>query len=389
MRRAGRKRGISALFREHVVRCAWWVAFAALAGMASSPAAAEAVSLSESLCGKQVVALGELPSHGEALAFQFKADLVQALVERCGFEAVLFEAPIYGFLGFSDAVRSGRAEQAQLDNAIGRFWRTQELAEWRQWLFGTAVGRRRLYVGGLDDQVSDTSDYAGQALPALIAGQLERADRLHCEVAVRRNLGWDYSNAHAYDADERELLSSCASRAVAAGGALAPEAMRMLVSLSSYYERSAVRIPRSTRDEAMYQNVVWHMGRLPPGAKVVIWTANVHAARRPGSGPFVPMGHFLAQRFGGDYAAIGGTALRGWSRMAGGPTIELEAAPEQALEAQAVQTKGAVVLVDAERLRKIGPVASRLTGSFVEADWSQYFDAVYVVRDERAPTPQW
>lgn len=352
--------------------------------------AAEVLALSESLCDKKVVALGELPSHGEAVAFQFKADLVKALVERCGFEAVLFEAPIYDFLGFSDAMRAGRADQEQLDNAIGRFWWTQELAGWRRWLFDMAAGNARLYVGGLDDQLSSTSDYAAQVLPALVAGQLADADGARCADAVDRNLRWDYDSAHPYDANERELLSGCAARAAAAGSTLAHDKRRMLASLSSYYERSTGLVSPGTRDDVMYRNVLWHIGRLSPGAKVVIWTANVHAARKPGRDrdSVAPMGYRLDLRFGRGYAAVGGSALRGWSRMAGGETKALEVAPEGTLEAQAA-TLGALALMDIEMLRKAGPVASRLVGSFVRQDWSQHFDAVYIVRDERAPTPGW
>ena len=110
------------------------------------------------LCKKQIVVLGELPSHGEARAFQAKARIVQRLVEDCGFDAVLFESPIYDFLEFQRAAAAGSATPAQLDRSIGRFWLTRELAEWRQWLFQRA--RNALVLGGLDDQVSVTSDYA-------------------------------------------------------------------------------------------------------------------------------------------------------------------------------------------------------------------------------------
>lgn len=44
--------------------------------------------------------LGELPSHGEARAFEAKAAIARRLIERCGFNALLFEAPNYDFLGF-------------------------------------------------------------------------------------------------------------------------------------------------------------------------------------------------------------------------------------------------------------------------------------------------
>lgn len=113
----------------------------------------------DAVCSKQMVVLGELPSHGESKAFQAKAQIVKQLVNRCGFDAILFEAPIYDFLGFQSAAAKGKAVSAQLDNAIGRFWLTRELSDWRQWLY-TQATHGRLALGGIDDQVSVTSDYA-------------------------------------------------------------------------------------------------------------------------------------------------------------------------------------------------------------------------------------
>src|SRR5688572_28010266 len=124
--------------------------------------------LSKALCEKRIVVLGELPSHGEARAFHVKSKIVEWLVTRCGFDAVLFEAPIYDFLGFQAAAAKGSAVPAQLDRAIGRFWWTRELAGWRQWLFERAVGKY-LVVGGLDDQLSVTSEYARASLPSMVA----------------------------------------------------------------------------------------------------------------------------------------------------------------------------------------------------------------------------
>src|SRR4051812_42518977 len=44
------------------------------------------------VCSKRLVVLGELPEHGEARGFGVKARVVERLVARCGFNAVLFEA---------------------------------------------------------------------------------------------------------------------------------------------------------------------------------------------------------------------------------------------------------------------------------------------------------
>ena len=51
---------------------------------------AELEPITRLACRNDIVLLGELPSHGEAKTFGLKARIVQALVERCGFDALLF-----------------------------------------------------------------------------------------------------------------------------------------------------------------------------------------------------------------------------------------------------------------------------------------------------------
>jgi erythromycin esterase-like protein len=128
------------------------------------------------VCQKQIVLLGELPTHGEAHTFDAKSKIADRLIAQCGFTAILFEAAIYDFIGLERAAETRTATPEQLDNAIGRFWWTRELTPWRRALFEAAT-RQRVVVGGLDDQVSITSHYAKAALPRLIAAASSEAPR--------------------------------------------------------------------------------------------------------------------------------------------------------------------------------------------------------------------
>jgi len=342
------------------------------------------------LCGKRIVALGELPSHGEAGGFAIKAELVQALVQQCGFDALLFEAPMYDFVGFNRALADGSASQMQLDNAIGRFWWTRELAGWRLWLFEMSAGQQ-LLIGGLDDQVGVTSVYAIATLPALVAAS---AREEACGEAVERNLQWRYDDEHVLDADQRRQLLRCALRSRDAAEASEAAEQRMLENLATYYQRELDELDEldelgPTRDKVMYQNVRWHLGQMPEGAKVIIWTANVHAARSAGGLPHRSMGAMLADAFGAEFAAVGVTAGGGWSRTAGGASMPLEQAPSGSLEHQGRGQAGGAIYLDSEQLQTAGTIRSRLLGHFARARWDRYFDGVIVVRDETAPTPDW
>jgi len=348
-----------------------------------------AATVADAVCGKQIVILGELPGHGEARAFEAKAEIVRRLVERCGFDALLFEAPMYDFVGVRAALERHTADGSQLDRAIGRFWWTRELADWRRWLFQRATNGG-LVLGGIDDQVSVTSDWARATLPGLIAASSPPRDAPECEETVARHLYWRYEDDMLFDEPEMARLQQCvrgaaAARARADGDRGTPE-QAMLESFAGYADRQRGDPSAPDRDAAMYRNALWQIGRLPAGSRVIIWTATVHAARKQGDLPQQPLGARLAAQWGQRLAVVGFTAFAGRSAMAGRPSQPLPEAPPGSLEARATEGDVPWTFLNASSLRGIGLASSRLLGRFTEADWSEYFDGVVVIREEVAPT---
>jgi erythromycin esterase-like protein len=285
-------------------------------------------------------------------------------------------------------VEQQTAVASQLDRAIGRFWRTRELTGWRRWLFRRAT-EGGLVLGGLDDQVSVTSDYARATLPSLVAASSPPRDASECEEAVARHLHWRYSTSRPFDEPEKIRLQHCVREAAdavirAEGDRGTPE-QAMLESFAGYVDRQRGVPAAVDRDEAMSRNALWYLGRMPAGSKVIIWTATVHAARRQGQLPQQPLGARLAVRWEERLAAIGFTAYAGFSSMAGQPSKPLPEAPPGSLEARATRGNVPWAFLDASALRSLGPAPSRLLGSFTAADWSTYFDGVVVIREEVAP----
>src|SRR5688500_4086903 len=189
------------------------------------------------VCQKQIVLLGELPTHGEAHTFDAKSKIADRLIAQCGFTAILFEAGIYDFIGLERAAATRTATPEQLDNAIGRFWWTRELTPWRRALFEAATRpemKRSVVVGGLDDQVSITSHYAQSELPRLVAAASSDSTATECRQSVIRNVRWTYDATNPFD--EREHLRSKQSAPTPAESApanpsLAPPARALLAGL--------------------------------------------------------------------------------------------------------------------------------------------------------------
>jgi len=338
------------------------------------------------VCQKQIVLLGELPSHGEAHIFDAKSKIADRLVAQCGFTAILFEAAIYDFIGLERAADTGTATPEQLDNAIGRFWWTRELTPWRRALFEAAT-RHRVVVGGLDDQVSITSHYAEAALPRLIAAASSESTATECRQTVSRHVGWTYDAKNPFDEREQLRLQQCARNAADAAPAnrsLDAADRVMLESFARYADRQRLGVT-SGRDESMYRNLVWYLERLPANSRVVIWTATVHAARQRGSLSEVPLGARVVERWGDRVGTVGFTAYAGYTSRAGRPASPIPDAPPESLEATST-SESAWALLDSEKLRAVGRVSSRLLGKFASETWSDYFDAVVVIRQEVAPT---
>ncbi|MEM8931853.1 MAG: erythromycin esterase family protein [Acidobacteriota bacterium] len=346
-----------------------------------------AFQVADAVCDRPVVLLGELPTHGEGRAFEIKAEIVDHLIDRCGFDALLFEAGVYDFVGLRQAIEARRATPPQLDRAIGGFWTTRELKPWRRRLFDRAVAGR-LVLGGIDDQLSATADHARASLPRLIAEALPDPLASECVDAVERHLYWRYDEQHPWDGDEQQRLASCTGRAAdsrRAGGSSTPERW-MLDNLASYCARQTGREDAPQRAAVMAENVRWQRTRLPDEAKIVVWTATVHASRRRGSLGHRPMGERLARTWGHEMAVIGFTAFAGESSRAGQPPRPIAAASAGSLEAIATSAQVPAAYLDRAALRALGEVPSRLFGRWTSALWSDHFDGVIVVREEVAPS---
>lgn len=336
------------------------------------------------VCDRDLVLLGELPDHGEAVGFSLKARIVQRLVERCGFDAVLFEAGVYDFIGFEQAVARGDARTGQLDDAIGGFWSNVELAGFRRWLFEQAT-RRRLVIGGIDDQPGATSHHASAVMPGLVAAHVPAPDAAACRQAVARNLDWTYDETHRFDAPERERLQVCAQQALARHADDASADRLMVEGLFHYFSRQNRSPAGLERDRSMHRILDWYRARLPRGSKVVVWTATTHAARERGPLRWEPLGALLAAAGEARMATIGFTALSGERGRLGTPRAPLPALPDDALEARALPAGAGARYLDAKALRTHDRAPSRLFGKAQAEQWSKYFDGVVVVREERAP----
>lgn len=388
-----RKFGV-ALFFIAAILCACSATAAATKPSHATGQSPELDRLLEDACAKSIVLLGEDANHGGGRTLELKVRLVERLVDECGFSAVFFESPIYDFLDLAQAFGTKTATPQRLADALGGLWSTtREIDPLVSFLYAkAAAGQMRL--AGLGPAIGEaTALYARKRMPVQLVRDLPEPRRSECETALLRYGSWEYDDAHPYGSAVEAELKTCVSEIEAATatrrGPGAAEARVMAANASRHFEMSSDggKDFWERRDRAMAENFEWLRARLPRQAKIIVWCATVHAAKRlPADAKRRnPMGSYIHRRLGDDAFAIGFTALSGRIGPLGRPPLELAAAPGSLEQRALANSTDELRYLDREQLTALGALpAHPLDYSKIQsADWSTVVDGLVVLREER------
>jgi erythromycin esterase-like protein len=143
----------------------------------------------------------------------------------------------------------------------------------------------------------------------------------------------------------------------------------------------------NVRDRAMFENLRWHLGRLPKDAKVIVWCATVHAAKGAiANGTNVPLGALVHDAFGDRAFVVGFSALTGSVGRPWRPATPLDAASPSSLEGRAMaEFRGDIRYLDRQQLSAFGEVVGRALNYRrpEPANWAALLDGLVVLREER------
>lgn len=370
---------------------------------APAPSAADRVV--HDLCGRRVALLGESPTHGFGAAMDFKVQIVQRLVTECGYTALFFESGIYDFLNIDRTLAAGdTVTEPMIAAAIGGLWANRDVAPLIPFL-AARLRRGSLTLGGLDDQLG-RGTYAQNRMPADLVQYLGADDRSRCLGVLQKHMLWQYTSDVPYGAKDQAAILGCLdaieAKLVAKSSAGVRALHRAMVAnlkrtIRRDYDPAATAAPDrdvqlfNARDRSMYANFVWLRSRLAPGTKVIVWTANNHAAKGlsgvPGQEGRVSLGSYIQRDLKGQAFALGFSAYAGAYARAGQAPRQLDPAPDSSLEARVTSGEDAsATYLDAARLRALGHIAARpVATEFSAADWSAVFDGLVVFREERPP----
>ena len=347
-------------------------------------------------CDAKVVFLGEEPSHGGGQAIRVKSDLARGLIEKCGFTHMAFESQIYDFVDLQEKYDRGIAPLEGLYDAIGGIWSTTAEIDSLVEFLHERARFNRIEVSGFDPNVGGaTGLHSRTELAMRLSRSLPASRRAVCFETIQRLTGWQFDAAHPKDAEFDERVLGCARDVeTSSSGAVNSDATLFVLARSfrAYLDYSQTS-STGLRDRAMYENLEWGIGRLPPDAKTLVWTSTSHGLRSPLNGRSSMASYAVANSNRSiksiAIVALSGSIARGGPISRGGRRAEIVAADEDSLEAIFAPKDGAgLAYIDAERLQRAGIKKSRVLGyaDYVEDTWAEYLDGVVVMAVEAPPT---
>ncbi len=357
----------------------------------------------QALCHTQVAMLGESATHGDGHTLAFKVELVERLIDQCGFDTVFFEASHDEFIHLNQRLRSGQTVASEdLLSAVGGVWEFyREFQPLAPFLL-TRAQSGRVVLGGLDDQLGQFGqNYANVEMIAELTHLLPQPNRQICGTALHKRVYSDYSEAAPYSKLDRSEIETCLSQIQAASiadkstrGEDKQDRLEMISAAQRWISRdfSSDAENMVNRDRSMFQNFEWLQSGLPTRSKIIVWAATVHIAKQGdptwSDGTGTNFGSFVHQKYGDHAYSLGFSALSGSYRQGKGNIPVIPPAPPDSVERRALEGSNVgASYVGAPQLAAMGTLSGAFfRHSYQTLPWSNFLDGVVVFRAEHPPS---
>jgi len=293
-------------------------------------------AIGEAVKNKRVIALGE-SSHGVGDFYTFKSELVKYLHEHHGFEVLAFEAGLGDLNLAYSGLDSLSADELLNQTLFGNF-RCAEVEPLFDYIKSVHRTDRPLFYAGFDNQMS--SSFFTKAIEPIIS-EYDLPLEKDLEYALDGYRRWFragyYQDSLKYISeanDFRNTVSAIQSifannkSAIQSKYNLSDNDFGFINQTCEGFVRT-VDIPYTEkhlgvghRDAIMFDNFQWLINNIYPNKKVMIWAHNAHIEQRPMfENSFKWMGHFLHEKYGEDYYALGLFAQSGKVYQQWGDTV--------------------------------------------------------------------
>lgn len=349
------------------------------------------------LCGRQVALLGEAPTHGDGHTAAFKVALVQQLISRCHFKAVVFESGRYEFFAFQRAIRRGTATPSMLADAVGGLWKfDREFQPLVGFLYSQAK-TGRVQLAGMDSQIGGLDEtYTNEQMVPELTQSLPTEEASACNADFARHVAWSYPADHPYGQADHDKLLTCVAamrRAVdtdeGTDQVTRAERKNMIDNLEWAIgpDLSMRPVQVAAREQWLFRNFVSFAATLPQRSKIIVWGATVHLAKDVAAiyspGQHRTLGELLHERYPGKAFTLGFSAKGGSFRVFR-QLLPIDPPPPSSLETRAMGRGDATaVYLDKRRLDQLGVLPGGALGhAHRSANWADVVDGMVIFREE-------
>ncbi|QSX40024.1 erythromycin esterase family protein [Shewanella cyperi] len=376
-----------------------------LAAELSAPKEADKSALNsaiQTMCNKSIVAIGE-NAHGDGHSLIIKAGLVEALVEKCGFNTVLFESSTYEFIPIARKQRTAETiSQELIENAVGGVWKFEKEMQPLLQFMTEKVNAGQLEIGGLDYQVGGLGQpFSNDTLALELTEGLPADRRVLCRDLFKN---WVYNTALPKQIESEEMAQSerlnCISQMENTLKNISEPDQQTKKERIDMFENfvalmkadnASQQVRLVTRARMMIENSFTFINRKGKNIKVIIWCHNAHAAKS--TELFADyngadnLGTALKNRFGETFFSLSITAQKGVYRWSKGIEKPLPSAPKNALENLAIKGENnESYFIGTDTLLELGPrPAAMFYHNYQVADWNNLFDGILVLNEEFSP----
>jgi erythromycin esterase-like protein len=300
-------------------------------------------------------------------------------------------------------LRSGDAVTSEdLLTAVGGIWKFyHEFQPLAPFLMRRALAGK-VILGGIDDQLGQLGqDYANIDMVTELTNLLPEPNRQICGAALHRRIYSAYTETTPYAEADRSRIDIClkaiqnGSRADVTSTAVAKqEREEMIAATQRWVARDFQPEGEGTanRDRSMFQTFAWLEDRLPQTAKIILWAATVHIAKRGsptwGDNAGTNLGSLIHSKYGGHAASLGFSAAAGSYGRSKGSLRTLPTPPLNSVEAQSLHgTNADAVFVGSKKLAALGAMPGAFfSHTYQTLDWSTFLDDVVVFQTEHPLT---
>jgi len=288
--------------------------------------------LKEILQNRQIVILGE-SGHGDGLTFEAKTRLIKFLIEELNFNTIAFEGGGFWEMYYaSQNIQKGLDAKMELNNSWYGLWsksqQTQSLLDYIQ------INNKNINLLGIENQSGNLYSPKLALILDSLVGQ-EAFYNINYEAFNKNTAYYSYSffgnPSYREKVDililkndleiiKQNLLKSNNQHAsVMLQGIKNYEGLikQMELNEGSYSDQNK---SINLRDSLMAENIFWELNQ-HPNQKVIIWTANFHAAHNLDQAiykkdddfyqVFKPLGHRLKEKYGNKVYSIAFTSAQG------------------------------------------------------------------------------